>query len=91
MEITPAALAIVLVCASLVVIGMLIHYVMRVGRRYDQLCLYGLLAASLGLQQSARGLDTPLNQFSAMSFGFAMFCIALALWREGLRRFRNAG
>lgn len=91
MELTPATLSITLVCASLVVVGMLLHYVIRVGRRHDRLCIAGMLAASMGLLQAARGLDTPVNQFSAMGFGFAMFVIALTIWREGLRRFRDAG
>jgi hypothetical protein len=88
---SPTTLGIILVSASLVVMAMLIHYVMQVGRRYDLLCVYGLLAASFGLQQSARGLDTPVNQFSAICFGFTLWCIALVVWREGLRRFRDAG
>jgi len=86
----PKTLGAILMGASLVVMGMLIHYVVRVGRRHDVLCVMGLLAASFGLQ-SARALDAPGNMFSAISLGFALLCIAFAVWAEGLRRFRDAG
>ena len=85
----PKTVGAILMGVSLVVIGMLIHYVMRVGRRHDPLCVMGLLAASLGLQQSARALDAPGNMFSAIGLGFALLCIAFGVWVEGLRRFRN--
>jgi uncharacterized membrane protein len=91
MDITSSTLTIVLACASLVVIAMLIHYVMRVGRSHDMLCISGMLAASFGLLMAARVKDTPVDLFSAMSFGFALFVIALTIWREGLKRFRDAG
>ena len=86
---TVDTLAIILACASLLVIAMLIHYVMRVGRRYDQLCIAGLLVASVGLQQSARALDAPGDVFPSLALGFAIFCGALTIWWEGLRRFRK--
>jgi hypothetical protein len=85
----PKTLGAILMGASLLVSGMLIHYVVRVGRRHDPLCIMGLLAASFGLQQSARALDAPGNMFSAIGLGFALLCIAFAMWAEGLRRFRN--
>lgn len=88
---TTDTLAVILVGASLLVIAMLIHYVIRVGRRYDQLCIAGLLAASFGLQQSGRGLDAPGNLFPTLSFGFAVLFIAVTIWVEGLRRARRAG
>ena len=87
----PKTLGFILMGASLLVIGMLVHYVVRVGRRHDMLCVMGLLAASFGLQQSARALDAPGNMSSAISLGFALLCIAFAVWAEGLRRFRAAG
>ena len=86
---TVDTLAIILVCASLLVIAMLIHYVTRVGRRYDQLCIHGLIVASFGLQQSGRALDAAGDIFPSLSLGFAIFCFALAIWWEGLRRFRK--
>ena len=86
---TPMILGCVLMGASLVVIGLLIHYVRRVGRGSDPLCTLGLLAASFGLQQSARALDAPGNMFAAVGLGFALLCIAFGVWTEGLRRFRN--
>lgn len=89
MTINTDTLAIILVSASLLVIAMLIHYVVRVGQRYDQLCIAGLLAASFGLQQSGRALDAPGNLFPALSLGFALLCIALTIWTEGLRRARK--
>ena len=87
----PTILGLVLMGASLVAIGMLIHYVMKVGRRNDPLCTMGLLAASFGLQESARALDAPGNMFSSIGLGFALLCVAFAVWAEGLRRFRAAG
>ena len=91
MVITASIIMIVMAIASLAVIGLLVHYLMRVGSRYDPLCIYGLLAASFGLLQAAKVKDTPINLFTTTAFGFASACIALAVWREGLRRFRDAG
>jgi hypothetical protein len=91
MIINATTLGIILASASLAVIGLLIHYIVRVGSRYDPLCVYGLLAVSFGLLQSARVQDAPINLFSAIGFGFALLCIALVVWWEGLRRFRDAG
>jgi hypothetical protein len=85
----PKTLGAILMGTSLLVSGMLIHYVVRVGRRHDPLCIMGLLAASFGLQQSARALDAPGNMFSVIGLGFALLCIAFAVSAEGLRRFRN--
>ncbi len=91
MSINTDTMALILMGESLLVIGMLLHLVVRSGWRIDLLCTAGLLAASLGLQQSARALDAPENLYSSLSVGFALFCCAMAIWVEGLRRVRNVG
>ncbi len=96
MELTPTTLSVILVCASLAVCGLLIHYISRVGRRRDMLCSFGLIAAQFGLLASALGYRSaeaplePTDQFSGVCLGLSLCFVANAIWREGLRRFREA-
>ena len=95
MDITPGILSLVMTIASLGVFGLLLHYVSRVGRRRDMLCVCGLLAVEFGLLAGAMGyrsapsLKLP-DLFSGISLGLALCAAAFAIWREGLRRFRDA-
>ena len=96
MGLTPTNLSFILVCASLAVVGLLIHYIRRVGQRRDMLCSFGLMAAQFGLLASGLGYRSaeaplePTEQFSGVGLGLSLCFAAIAIWREGLRRFREA-
>ena len=67
MELTPTTLSVILVCASLAVVGLLIHYISRVGRGRDMLCSFGLaaqfglLGSGLGYRSAAAPLEPTIN------------------------------
>jgi len=83
---TAVTLSIICVCASLVVAAMVIHYVVRARSRTDMLCFMGLVAAQLGLLQSARAAGGAENMFLVAGPAFALFCCALFIWRTGFAR-----
>ncbi len=79
--------------AGMIVVGaavigsvMLIHYLVKAGRRYDPLCVGGLLAAQIGLYQIGRAAEAYGSLFDLAVPGVLLSLIALILWREGLRR-----
>lgn len=90
MPTTQTLLFIACMGAFFLVMAMFLHYIVRVGARHDPLCIFALIAASLGLLQCARLADAFGDILSTAGTAFALFMFALAAWREGLRRFRQA-
>ena len=96
MDVAPDILSVAMVIASLGVVALEMHYLRRVGRRRDLLCVFGLSAAMVGLFASGMGYRrapslNPGEWFSGICLGLALCFTALAIWKEGLRRFRDAG
>lgn len=76
--------------AFFAVVAMFLHYVVRVGARHDLICFLALIMASLGLLQCARLAEASDDLLYTAAPAFALFALALVVWREGLRRFREA-
>lgn len=93
MTISPWTMSFILVVAALGVIALLLHYLSRVGRRYDILCVQGMLASAFGLLGTGMGFHTArdIDLFSVTCLGLALCCAAIGIWQQGLRRFRDAG
>ncbi|HTU09510.1 MAG TPA: hypothetical protein VMG08_01325 [Allosphingosinicella sp.] len=87
---TMETLSIICVCASLVVAGMVLHYVIRARSRTDMLCFLGLIAAQLGLLQSGRAAEGTGNMLYVAGPGFTLFVLAVGIWRLGFLRLGRA-
>ena len=94
MAISPATMSLILAIASFGVIGLLLHYVRRVGKfSADFVCVQGLLACQFGLLgiaiilRKARDVDL----FTVGCLGLTLCFAAFNIWQQGLRRFRDAG
>lgn len=96
MDIDPIIPGLGMAIASLAVFGLMFHYLRRAGKQHDILCLWGLNGVAMGLLvgavslREASGPITPLNLFSFTGMAFFLCSTAFMLWREGLRRLRDA-
>lgn len=77
--------------AFFLVLAMFFHYIIRTGAHHDRLCFLALIMASLGLLPCARLAETSGDILYTAAPAFALFALALVVWQEGLRRFREAG
>lgn len=94
MAISSGTMSAIFATAALGVIGLLLHYVRRVGRlSADFVCVQGLSASAFGLLGTAivlrRARDYDL--FTLVCLGLTLCFAALSIWQQGLRRFRDAG